>query len=104
MPKINYNLPGGETRPLEVPVGESVMKGAVNHGVPGIIGECGGELTCATCHVHVAQEWTDTFEPPDEEETDLLDMVEDLRSNSRLGCQLKLTADHDGLVVDIPDV
>ncbi|MFE2179225.1 2Fe-2S iron-sulfur cluster-binding protein [Streptomyces sp. NPDC059455] len=103
MPKVHYNLPGGETRPVDVPSGESVMKGAVNHGVPGIVGECGGQLTCATCHVHVAEEWTDTFAPADEEEADLLDIVDDLRPNSRLGCQLLVTADHDGIVVDVPN-
>jgi ferredoxin, 2Fe-2S len=83
--------------------GTTLMRVAVDNDVPGIEGECGGELSCATCHVHVAPEWRDRLPERSEEEAELLEMVEDLRDDSRLACQIRLGEDHDGLTVTVPE-
>jgi 2Fe-2S ferredoxin len=83
--------------------GESVMRAAVRSGVPGIIGECGGELSCATCHVIVREPWSSALEPMRADEAEMLEFVEDVDSRSRLGCQIRLTAKLDGMQLDVPD-
>lgn len=80
--------------------GDSVMTTAVNNDIPGIEGECGGEMNCGTCHVWVAEAWRAKFPEPDWDEGVMLDIV-DRTPESRLGCQLKLCAEHDGLVVTV---
>ncbi len=88
---------------MDAPPGEPVMAAAVRNGVPGIIGECGGNCSCATCHVWVRPEFVDVVGRPGDMEEDLLDLgVEDRREHSRLGCQIVLTEALDGLVVDVP--
>lgn len=79
------------------------MAAAVRDGVPGIIGECGGNCSCGTCHVWVRPEFADLVGGPGDLEEDLLDLgVSDRREHSRLGCQIKLTDELDGLTVDVP--
>lgn len=103
MPKVVYVSPRGDENVVDAQVGESVMSAAVRNGVPGIIGECGGNNSCATCHVWVREEFLDRVGAPGDLEDDLLDLgVSDRREGSRLGCQIELTADLDGLVVDVP--
>jgi len=102
MPKVIYTLPDGEKHTVDVPLGDTLMRGAVDNGVPGIIGECGGQLSCATCHLYVPEDLAGTFDGPDADETDMLDLVADLEPNSRLGCQLTVTEQHDGLQVHVP--
>lgn len=104
MPKVVYVDTAGEERVIEGAAGESVMSVAVRNGVPGIIGECGGNKSCATCHVWVREEFLDAVGEPDDMEDDLLDLaVGDRRAGSRLSCQIALTPELDGLTVDVPD-
>ena len=103
MPKIVYVDETGDERTVDATVGESVMLAAVRNGVPGIIGECGGNASCATCHVWVRDEFLAEVGPPLDLEDDLLDLaVEDRRPGSRLSCQIEVTEARDGLTVDVP--
>lgn len=103
MPKIVYRTSAGDVRTVDVPVGTSVMEGAVRNGVPGIDGDCGGAAACATCHVYVPEEWLSRLEPQSDMERNMLEFAEGVQPNSRLGCQIKLDARLDGLTVDLPE-
>ena len=103
MPKVIYVSTAGVEQAFDALEGESVMATAVKNGVPGIIGECGGNASCATCHVWVRDEFLTLVGEPGEMEDDLLDLgVADRRAGSRLSCQIACTPDLDGLTVDIP--
>lgn len=103
MPKVVYVGSDGHTRAVDAAVGDTVMSAALLNGVPGIVGECGGNNSCATCHVWVRQEYADLVGGPGDLEDDLLDLgVSDRRDSSRLGCQIELTEDLDGLTLDVP--
>ncbi|MBC7632153.1 2Fe-2S iron-sulfur cluster-binding protein [Aeromicrobium sp.] len=103
MPKVVYAGSDGIERTIDAVSGESVMSTALRNGVPGILGECGGNNSCATCHVWVREEFRDAVGGPGDLEEDLLDLgVSDLRDSSRLGCQIVLTDELDGLTVDVP--
>ena len=103
MPKVVYVSALGDQSVVIGQVGESVMAAAVRNGVPGIIGECGGNASCATCHVWVRDEFLDLAGEPGDLEDDLLDLgVSERRASSRLSCQITLTDDLDGLTVDVP--
>ena len=105
MPKVEYVLPSGERRVVEAEDGASVMQTSLNSLVPGIIGECGGELSCATCHVFVAPEWFDRLGGRSPEEEDMLQITAaEPTEFSRLSCQIRCTADTGGLVVHVPEV
>jgi ferredoxin, 2Fe-2S len=83
-------------------VGQSLMEAAKANGVDGILADCGGACSCATCHVFVDAEWWDRVGAPDEIEFAMLDMVADVaQPNSRLSCQIKLTGALDGLKVTV---
>lgn len=102
MPAAKFKT-GSETPvTMDIAVGQSLMEGALAHGVSGIDAECGGALTCATCHVHVDDPWSDLLPAPGYDEVELLDMVEDRRPCSRLSCQLEMTLALDGIVVSVP--
>ena len=88
---------------LEVQDGSTVMENAVRNGVPGIEAECGGACACATCHVYVDEAWTDRVGEPEPMEEDMLDFAVDVRANSRLSCQITMSAELDGLTVRVPD-
>ncbi|MEO1989595.1 MAG: 2Fe-2S iron-sulfur cluster-binding protein [Martelella sp.] len=88
---------------LEVQDGSTVMENAVRNGVPGIEAECGGACACATCHVYVDEAWTDKVGEPEPMEEDMLDFAVDVRANSRLSCQITISAELDGLTVRVPD-
>jgi ferredoxin, 2Fe-2S len=84
--------------------GTSVMRAATDNLVSGIVGECGGDLSCATCHVYVDPTWSDRVGPPTTVELDMLEATsEEPTQDSRLSCQLICSSDTDGLVVEIPD-
>jgi 2Fe-2S ferredoxin len=103
VPKVVYVSTEGDERVVDAAVGETVMSAAVRSGVPGIVGECGGNNSCATCHVWVRSGFADRVGGPGDLEDDLLDLgAEDRRATSRLGCQIKIDDDLDGLVVDVP--
>lgn len=104
MPKITYISHTGVSRTVEVPEGDSVMEGALQHGVEGIVAECGGNCQCATCHVYVEERFLPLLEPiGDEQEVMLGCTTAERRPNSRLSCQIRVTAKLDGLVVHTPE-
>jgi 2Fe-2S ferredoxin len=103
MPKITYiSEADGSRYEAEGEAGSTVMETAIMNGVPGIVAECGGACTCATCHVHVDAEWTETVGAPSMMEEDMLDFAFDVRPTSRLSCQIKIRDELDGLVVHVP--
>ena len=103
MPKVVYVVGDGLERVIDGAIGESVMATAVKNGVPGIVGECGGNASCATCHVWVDEEFWPRVGPPGDFEEDLLDMaVTERRETSRLSCQVPVTQALDGLRVEVP--
>ena len=103
MPKVFYVQPDGTERVINGVPGDSVMSTAVRNGVSGIVGQCGGSLSCATCHVYLAEEDQHHFDAPSEDEDDMLDCTaSDREDSSRLSCQLILREGVD-LHVTIPD-
>ena len=103
MPTITYITHSGETHAVEGEVGATVMETAVRAMVPGIEAECGGACACATCHVYVEPDWRAVVGGPSPMEEDMLDFGYDVRENSRLSCQIKVTDALDGLVVRTPE-
>src|SRR3954468_24304018 len=102
VPKVTYVTVSGDERTIDAVEGESVMATAVKNGVPGIIGECGCNASCGTCHVFVREEFMPLVGEPNEIEEDLLEMgVDDRRETSRLSCQIKVSPELDGLTVDV---
>lgn len=102
MPTVIYIGTTGREYVIDAVEGESVMATAVKNGVPGIIGECGGNASCATCHVWVRDEFVPLVGEPGDTEDDLLEMgVSDRREGSRLSCQITVSPELDGLTVDI---
>lgn len=101
---VTYISASGESREVSVPVGNSVMEGAVNNSVKGIVAECGGACMCATCHVYVDASWLDKLQPIAEDEEEMLNNTFcKRRPNSRLGCQIPVTEELDGLIVNTPE-
>ncbi len=103
MPKITYRTHAGEIREANVADGTTVMEAAVKNGIPGIDGDCGGACACATCHVYVDPDWFDRLGAQTDMELSMLEFAENVHPNSRLGCQIKLSAALDGMVVDLPE-
>lgn len=103
MPKITYIEHDGKRHTVEAAVGTTVMENAIKNGVPGIVAECGGACSCATCHVHVDEAWAEKVGGPSPMEEDMLDFAFDVRPTSRLSCQIKVTDELDGLVVHTPE-
>jgi len=102
MPKITYIESSGNSHIIDVPTGLSVMEGAVQNDIPGIDADCGGGMACATCHVYVKEEWLDKLSKKQDAEEDMLDMAFEPKKNSRLSCQLMVTDEIDGLVINLP--
>jgi 2Fe-2S ferredoxin len=101
VPKVVYKRTGSDEIVVEAQAGETVMGAAVRAGVPGIVAECGGQLSCATCHVWVSEEFRDLVGGPGDTEADLLDLgVSEFTEASRLSCQITMNEDLDGLVVE----
>ncbi|MFM1816174.1 MAG: hypothetical protein RLZ98_2869 [Pseudomonadota bacterium] len=103
MAKITFILADGGTQVVEAEPGGTVMEAARRNDVPGIEAECGGACSCATCHVYVDDAWREATGEPSEMEEDMLDFAFDVREESRLSCQIKVTPELDGLVVRIPE-
>lgn len=101
MPKVNFIDPDGTRHEVEVPVGLSVLEAAHQNDID-LEGACEGSLACSTCHVIVDPAWFDRLPDPSEEEEDMLDLAFGLTRTSRLGCQLKMTEELDGLTVTLP--
>jgi ferredoxin, 2Fe-2S len=103
MPKITYIEFNGTKHVVDVPVGTSVMRGAVDNQIPGIDADCGGACACATCHVYVEPSWFDKLAPKNAMEEDMLGFAAVTQQYSRLACQLPVTDAMDGLVVAMPE-
>jgi 2Fe-2S ferredoxin len=102
MVKIIFVTDNGSIHEAHGDIDASVMECAVKNSIPGIIAECGGACTCATCHVYVDDKWVATVGGPADMEADMLDFADQVRPNSRLSCQIKIKASYDGLVLHIP--
>ena len=103
MAKITYIDAGGVARTVEGEIGSTVMETAIKNGVPGIEAECGGACACSTCHVYVDEAWREKTGEPSPMEEDMLDFAFEVKPNSRLSCQIKVTEALDGLVVTTPE-
>jgi len=103
MPKVTYIQPNGVSRLVEVRAGTTAMEAAVDNDIEGIVAECGGACSCATCHVYVDPGWAAKLPPPDSQESGMLECVLDRQDTSRLSCQIVLTPALDGLIVRVAD-
>ena len=103
MAKITYIDAAGVARTVDGDIGSTVMETAIKNGVPGIEAECGGACACSTCHVYVDEAWRGKTGEPAPMEEDMLDFAFEVRPNSRLSCQIKVTEALDGLVVTTPE-
>ena len=103
MAKITYIEHNGTNHTVDVQNGLTVMEGAVQNNIPGIDADCGGSMACATCHVYVKEYWFDKINKKNEGEDDMLDQAYEPKKNSRLSCQIIVSDDLDGLVVDMPE-
>lgn len=102
MPKITFVEFNGTEHAVEEEVGRSLMQAALDHMVPGIVADCGGSCSCATCHGYIDPTWVSRVPPPEATELSMLECVLDGAENSRLTCQIKITPGLDGLVVRLP--
>ncbi len=102
MAKITFVQPDGARQTVEAQPGLTVMEAAKLNGVAGIEAECGGACACATCHVFVDEAWRERAGRPSDMEQDMLDFAFDVRDESRLSCQIRVTDALDGLVVRVP--
>jgi len=100
--KITFIQPDGASQVVDAEPGVTVMEAAKLNDVPGIEAECGGACACATCHVYVDAAWGEKTGKPAEMEEDMLDFAFDVRPESRLSCQIKVTSELDGLVLRVP--
>ena len=103
MAKITFVEHDGTEHVLEGEDGMTVLELAIKNSVPGIDADCGGACACATCHVYVRDDWADKVGNAVEMEEDMLDFAFDVRDNSRLSCQIKLSDAIDGLTLDLPE-
>ena len=99
MTKINFVSTDGNIDEFEAKIGDTVMEVATRNGVPGIDADCGGSCSCATCHVYVDDAFRDLVGPPNDNEEMMLEFAEEVRPESRLSCQIKISDDLDGLIV-----
>ncbi len=105
MPTINYMAPDGTVTVADATDGQSVMQTARANDIDGIVAICGGSMMCGTCHVVVDDAWTDRAGPPSDDEGAVLEALDaraDVRPASRLACQIKMSADLDGLIIHLP--
>ena len=103
MPKITYIEYNGKSHTVEVSNGLSVMEGAVQNNISGIDADCGGSMAGATCHVYVKEEWFNKIPKKEDGEEDMIDMAYEPNKLSRLSCQLTVSDELDGLIVNLPE-
>jgi ferredoxin, 2Fe-2S len=99
---VRFIDPDGREHAIEGQAGESAMQCATRALIPGIIGECGGAMACATCHAYVAEPWSSALPPPGTQESDMIEGCIDARPESRLTCQIKLSPELDGITFTVP--
>ncbi|MFK8399902.1 2Fe-2S iron-sulfur cluster-binding protein [Pseudomonas sp. BGr12] len=102
MVTINFVQPDGSVQKVNAVIGTTIMETAVQNGVKGIDADCGGACACATCHVYIAEDWVEKVESASSMETDMLEFAAMPAAASRLSCQMKVTSDLEGLVVNVP--
>ena len=102
MTNINFKLRNGELKKIDAEDGLTLMEVARDNDL-GIEGTCGGSISCCTCHVVFEKDWFDKVGPANPDEEDMLDLAVDLQPTSRLGCQIEVTPELDGLIVNIPN-
>jgi 2Fe-2S ferredoxin len=102
MPQLTIIEFSGKEHRLEPAEGVSVMQAALDALVPGIMADCGGSCSCATCHCYVDEAWQSRLPQPEAAERDMLECALDPQGNSRLSCQIRVTPQTDGLVVHLP--
>lgn len=102
MPYIHFIAHDGTTQRATAEVGQSLMQVVVSQGVPGIIADCGGNGSCATCHVYVEAPWSEQIPPAGPDEAAMLEFTLHTRSNSRLACQVVVTPEMDEATVRTP--
>ncbi len=102
MPVITYIQHDGKEFPIDVPLGSSVMQGAVDNMVDGVLAECGGSCSCATCLVFVDESWMARVGEACDMERQMIEATREMPRNGRLSCQIEVTDDLDGLVVRVP--
>jgi 2Fe-2S ferredoxin len=102
MPKITFIEYDGTVHDVEAETGETVMEAAMRSSIASIVAECGGSCTCATCHVYVEEAWLPKTGERSLEEDEQLDNAYDVRANSRLSCQIKMSDELDGITVRTP--
>jgi 2Fe-2S ferredoxin len=103
MPKVTFKSFAGKITTVDVSAGTSLMRAATDNRVDGIDGDCGGNCACATCHVYIDPGWLERTGKRAHCEQDMLNLVSELRDNSRLACQITLENDSDGLLVALPE-
>jgi len=103
MPLIKFVNHDGNIIEIHAAAGTSVMQAAVDNSVDGIIAECGGACSCATCHCYVDDAWTSKLEAPTDIEREMIECVLDPEANSRLSCQVVITDELDGMIVRLPE-
>ena len=103
MPKVTYITQDGKHHEVEVENGYSVMEGAINNDIEGIVAECGGACACATCHSYVDEAWLDKMPPMDDMEDSMLDAAFERKNTSRLTCQIEMKDEYDGLIIHVAD-
>jgi 2Fe-2S ferredoxin len=99
--QVTIKTPSGAVRTIDAAVGTTLMEAAVDNGIEGIVGECGGSCACATCHVKLTQEWYERVGPPGEMEINTLYFRAHRRSTSRLSCQIVLSRSLSGLEAEV---
>lgn len=102
MAKVTFISHDGKVYPVDAHSGQSLMQAAVFNGVPGIVADCGGSCSCATCHGFIGGQWLAALPAPQADERSLLEGLLDTQDNSRLTCQISITPALDGLVVRLP--
>jgi 2Fe-2S ferredoxin len=103
MSHVTFIEANGTEHGVDVDNGVSVMEAAISNSVPGIDGDCGGNCACATCHVYIDPKWAPLTGERTQMEHDMLEFAEGVEPNSRLACQIHMTAELDGLVVRMPE-
>ena len=103
MPRVIFYGSNGERNELDVSIGDTLMEVAIDNDIAGIVAECGGACACATCHTYVDNAWLDKLPAISDMEDGMLDVVLDRRENSRLACQIEMTAALDGLEIHAAD-
>jgi len=103
MPKVIYITPDEARHEVEVENGYSIMEGAINNNIDGIVAECGGACACATCHSYVDPAWTDKIPAMDDMEDSMLDAAFERKDNSRLTCQIEVNDSLDGMIIHVGD-